>query len=199
MIYLRWRNEMNRIIFTTLLSCFVISQSVYAQDQKCALNLMAGQTVVDDMCTPHGDQIKEAEPYLAEKGVVVPEEIEELCEYYGKRHNIVPELWEAIIFKESRFKPNVADDDGRCKGLMQISTSSHSKRMQKLRVTNIYDPAGNIAVGSDYLHELLLDNDVDVALMLYNGDKRAGKVGYISSYAREVLDISQALERVHYK
>lgn len=189
---------MNRIMIITSILCLMVSTTAYAQGQD-VLKIMSGQTVIEDMCTPYGEQIREAEEYLAKKGVIVPEEIEELCEYYGKRYNIVPELLEAIIFKESRFKTDVAGSDGRCKGLMQISTSSHVKRMQKLKVTNIYDPAGNIAVGSDYLHELLLTNDVDVALMLYNGDKRARQTGYISNYAKEILDISQALERVHYK
>lgn len=141
----------------------------------------------------------EAQAYLDEKEIEVPEEIEELCEIYGERNDIAPELLEAIIWKESRFKAGAINETHTCLGLMQVNTDIHAKRMSKLKVTNMFDPAANIAVGSDYLGELMEDNPVEVALMLYNGDSKAYSKDYISKYAKSVLRISEALERVNDK
>ncbi len=187
MIYLKWRNDilkLNKIMIMTLMLCLIISKSVYAQDNANASN---------------EDQIKKAEQYLQEKGIEVPEEIEELCEYYGNKYKIAPELLEAIIWKESRFQSDAVSPSGACKGLMQINIKSHIERMEKLKVRNIFDPAANIAVGSNYLNDLLNDNSIEIAIMLYNGDSNAYKNGYISSYTKEVLDISEALEKIHNK
>lgn len=147
----------------------------------------------------HAQTVSEAQAFLDENMIEVPEEIEELCEHYGERNGIAPELLEAVIWKESRFKKGVVNDTHTCVGLMQINTDVHSKRMRRLKVTNMFDPAANIAVGSDYLGELLEDNPVEVALMLYNGDSSAYRDDYISKYARSVLRISEALERVNKK
>ena len=171
--------------------------SVYGAEP--VLQVMSGQTVIEDMCHPNMSEIEEAEIFLSENHVDVPAEIEAECEAYGKMYNIAPELLEAIIWKESRFKPEVVSATGTCKGLMQINTGSHSKRMARLGVTDIFDVSGNILVGTDYLAELLQENDVDVAIMLYNGDKRAYEDGYQSSYVKKILNVSQALERKHYR
>lgn len=145
------------------------------------------------------NEVKDAERYLEENHIEVPEEIEELCDFYGNKYDIAPELLEAVIWRESRFKVGAINADRTCVGLMQINTEIHADRMSRLKVRNIFDPAGNIKVGTDFLGELLEDHDVEVALMLYNGDSKAYKAGYISSYAESVLKVSEALERVHNK
>lgn len=158
-----------------------------------------GQEYYDDFY-PDKNGIEEAEEYLSENGVDVPDEIKELCEHYGKKNNISPELLEAVIWKESRFLQDAQDGTKQCKGLMQVKPSSHQKRMKRLGVSNIFDEAGNIAVGSDYLKELFEEyEDPPVVLALYNGDKRALESGYISAYAKSVLKVAQALEAVKYK
>lgn len=154
-----------------------------------------GQTLFDDM-TPTAEEVQEAELYLSANYVNVPEEIEELCIKYGTIHNIAPELLEAMIWKESRFLPEV--QGGACKGLMQVNPNYHKHRMTKVGAKDLFEPEDNIATGSDYLKDLIDENDsIPVALMLYNGDKRAYNPGFVSGYAKEILKISRYLEWVH--
>lgn len=139
------------------------------------------------------EAIQEAKLYLSANYVDVPAEIEELCIKYGEINGIPPELLEALIWKESRFLPEV--QGGACIGLMQVNPNCHRHRMEKVGATDLFDPEDNIATGSDYLAELLEDtNDIGMALMLYNGDKRAYNQGYISSYAKKIIKISKYLE-----
>ena len=186
-----------RKIFFSILFTILFATPVYAQEP--VLQVLNGQTVIEDMTHPNNAEIAEAEKYLSDNHVDIPVEIEELCDKYGKMNNIAPELLEAIIWKESRFKAEVVDATGTCKGLMQVRPSSHSKRMERLGVKDIFDIESNIKVGADYLRELLEDNDLETAIMLYNGDKRAYEEGYRSSYVKKVLEVSQALERRHFK
>ena len=183
-------------IFSILIGAIFLNK-VYGAEP--VLQVMDGQTLIEDMTHPDGSEIEEAERYLSENHVYVPADIEALCINYGKKYNIAPELLEAMIWKESRFQPDVVDASGTCKGLMQISVGSHKNRMQRLGVTDLHDPESNIAVGADYLHELLVEYDLETAIMLYNGDKRAEQPGYLSGYAKKVLAVSQALERSHFK
>ena len=115
--------------------------------------------------------------------------------------DICPELVEAIIERESRWNPTAVNGD--CMGLMQISGRWHRERMQKLGVTDLYDPFDNILVGVDYLRELFEKyEDVGMVLMVYNGDSRVKDLqatGNLSEYAEWILDRSAELERQHGK
>lgn len=141
------------------------------------------------------DAIYEAEQILEAYQVVVPEDIRIYCENAQKETNVCAELLEAVIWKESTFRPK-AENDG-CYGLMQISTRWHEERMRNLGVTDIYDAQDNIRVGADYLAELFerYDGDIYKVLMEYNGDTSEG----VSRYAIEICEVSEALERVHGK
>ena len=163
------------------------------------LKIENGQTVIDDLNHPNIREIEEADAYLKENRVEVPADIEEFCIKYGKENGIAPELLEAIIWKESRFQPAAVNRS--CKGLMQVNTGCHKKRMDRLGVSDIYDPEGNIAVGSDYLRELFEANeDTATVLELYNGDgSAAADQTRDSAYAKKVMAISTALERSHWK
>lgn len=164
------------------------------------ITYMDGQTVKEDEVYPSLNQIEEAEDFLSFNQITVPEDIKGLCEKYGKKNNIAPELLEALIFVESSYQENIVDNSGTCKGLCQIKPAAHSKRMKLLGVTDIFDKEGNIAVGADYLRELFEKyEDVSVVLAMYNGDGRALEPGYISDYARKVMKISQALERANWR
>ena len=188
---------MKRKFIIALIACMLIPGRVYGAEP--VLKVLDGQTLIEDMTHPDMGQIEAAEAYLSENHVDVPADIEELCEKYGKANNIAPELLEAMIWKESRFKPEVVSATGSCHGLMQVHAGSHMRRMERLGVTDLHDPESNIAVGADYLRELLEQYDLEVAIMLYNGDKRAFNEGYRSGYVKKVLEVSQALERSHFK
>lgn len=165
------------------------------------LQIASGQTVVDDLSHPNGQEIDEAVAYLSENKVVVPPEIEELCIEIGKENQICPELLTAICWKESWFKADAVSASGSCIGLMQINRGCHRKRMDRLGVTDLYDPEQNIRTGADYLKELFIQyGDTATCLELYNGDSTAASdQERTSGYARKIIEVSRALERAHWK
>lgn len=108
----------------------------------------------------------------------------------SKQYKLDPGLISSIIYHESRFNPKART--GNCLGLMQVSTTWHKKRADKLNVEDFYDPYGNILLGTDYISELIDQyKDPALALMMYNmkhDDALAmWKRGKISSYAKSVL------------
>lgn len=119
--------------------------------------------------------------------------IDRVSEHYP---NISSEVIRAIVWHESRFQPNV--HNGKCVGLMQVSTKWHANRAAKLGVTNFYDPYSNILVGVDYLDEITTEcGDLGLALMIYNGDSRAYDLyfsGELSNYADGILTMANALK-----
>ena len=88
-----------RKIFFSMLFTILFATPVYAQEP--VLQVLNGQTVIEDMTHPNNAEIAEAEKYLSDNHVDIPAEIEKLCDKYGKMNNIAPELLEAIIWKEA--------------------------------------------------------------------------------------------------
>lgn len=129
------------------------------------------------------------------------EELEEYIEAICEPRNICPELIEATIERESRWNPTAVNGD--CMGLMQISERWHRERMERLVVTDLFDPYDNILVGVDYMAELFEKyEDTGMVLMTYNGDSRAKDLqatGNLSEYAEWILNRSAELEREHGK
>lgn len=144
-----------------------------------------------------------AELYLEENAVEIPEDVTFWAEYYGERYDICPETIEAVCWVESRCQQTAQDPSKACKGLMQIKPACHSDRMARLGVQNIFDIAGNIEVGTDYLAELGGSEEIAVALAIYNGQSGQAvertRQGEYQGYVKKVLTISQALERAHGK
>ena len=141
--------------------------------------------------------------YLSPIDTETPIEVQFACDRYGEEYNICPELLEAICWKESRFDENAVDSTKSCFGLMQIRAASHKDRIQRLEVNDLYDIEGNIHVGADYLADLFETyEDAGLVLMIYHGEKNAVKKaerGQISQYAKDILEKSEELERVHGK
>ena len=119
------------------------------------------------------------------------------CYEYGKMYDICPELLMAMIEAES--SGNSKAENGDCKGLMQISERWHTGRMEEIGADDIWSETDNIHIGANYLHELFNRyEDVALVLMVYNGESDAAEKaenGYISDYARKILDRSAELER----
>lgn len=124
-----------------------------------------------------------------------------ICEEVGEEYNICPELLMALIEKESSGRADA--QNGSCKGLCQVSEKWHSGRMERLGVTDIYDPEGNIRLAADYLTELGAEyEDIGLILMLYHGESNAeskAESGLLSDYADWILTRSAEIERSHGK
>ena len=140
------------------------------------------------------------------KSVMAKEEIEPThisveaqvsCYEYGEMYDICPELLMAMIEAESSGNPKA--ENGDCKGLMQISERWHTGRMEEIGADDIWSETDNMHIGANYLHELFNRyEDVALVLMVYNGESDAAEKaenGYISDYARKILDRSAELER----
>lgn len=124
-------------------------------------------------------------------------EIVEICEEVGEEYAICPELLMALIEMESSGHADA--QNGSCKGLCQISERWHKSRMEKLGVTDIYDPEGNIRLCADYISEIGAEyEDIGLCLMIYNGQSNAVEMaesGLLSNYAEWILTRSEEIER----
>nr|DAW00709.1 MAG TPA: hypothetical protein [Bacteriophage sp.] len=125
------------------------------------------------------------------------EYIERLCE----DKDILPELVEAMIEKESSWDP--AAVNGNCVGLMQVNKEIHKELIGDRDMTDPYD---NIYVGVTILEELLHKyGEAAPALMFYNAGYSdnygvgAYEDGTFSNYADEILKRAAELERLHGK
>ena len=132
------------------------------------------------------------ETYIKEEYVAYATEI-------GERYNIAPELIIAIIERESSGRWGVISEAGAV-GLMQVVPECHPERMERLGVTNIFDPYSNILVGVDYLSYLANRyEDLPTVLMCYNmGEygsalEKAERLEW-SDYAKDIMRRSQILQ-----
>lgn len=130
-----------------------------------------------------------------------PDDIYSMCEEISKPYNVSPEIVQAIIWRESRYATDATN--GSCKGLMQVNECCHLERMEKLGVTDLFNPYDNIRVGVDYLAELFEEyEDTSYVLDIYNGNSKAGcnfKNGKVSSYAKSICGLAEELEKEHGK
>lgn len=136
------------------------------------------------------------------KDTYICEEYQQYIYEVSEEYEVRPELIMAIVERESSGKADAVN--GNCKGLMQVSQRWHADRMERLGVTDLYDPYGNILVGTDFFVELMERyGDLGYVLMKYNGDSRAddyaeGKCE-LSGYAQDVLTRTEELKRAHRK
>lgn len=121
-------------------------------------------------------------------------ELQEWIYTYSCDRGISPYLVYAVCWRESRYNIDITGDNGESHGLMQIKVKYHTERLDRLGVSDLYDPKQNIMVGIDYLVELLNyreDTTLEWALMAYNGGptyaNEMQKNGKVSGYALEVL------------
>lgn len=154
------------------------------------------------MLTPITAQANSLSYIPTEEETGIPVSIYENAEIIGDTFNICPELLESIAYQESRYDPTVIG--GSCKGLMQLNTCHNEKFVDAgWKSTDWSDPYKNMYVGAQYLAELFAEyEDAATVLMVYHGEKNAvqnGKSGKLSSYATEILERSEELERFHGK
>lgn len=142
------------------------------------------------------ESVAESEPdYYVEvvDGYMTDGSIRSICEYIGNEYDISPELLQAMAWTESRYNPTATGSCGD-KGLCQIVEKWHRGRMERLGVSDIYDPYGNILICADIISELMsgrYGNDTRYVLMAYNmgptGAVGLYEAGIISEYATNVL------------
>jgi len=94
-----------------------------------------------------------------------PSAVKDLVTHYAGRHGLDPHLVLAVIRQESNFVARARSRAGAC-GLMQLMPGT----AVEMGVADIFDPAQNIAGGTQYLAKMLrlFDGSVDLALAGYN-------------------------------
>lgn len=135
--------------------------------------------------------------------VIVPEEPDPVIDAIfsiADDYDIDPNIVAAIVWVESRGVPTVTSSDGGYLGLMQVGPKWHRARMDRLGVTDLYDPYSNVLVGVDYLSEIYgRCHDWTLTIMSYNlGESGARSVynsGQMTTYARRVLEKSAEFQQ----
>ena len=114
------------------------------------------------------------------KGSVGEAEVRETVQHYARRYGLQESLIYAVIRAESNFNPYAVSPAG-ARGLMQLMPST----AVQMDVTDIFDPAQNIAGGTQYLAEMLrlFGSNLDLALAAYNaGPGAVQKHGGVPPY-----------------
>jgi len=98
--------------------------------------------------------------------------VSDLVKYYSKMYLLDESLVHAIIRAESAGDRYAVSSAG-ARGLMQLMPGTAAE----MRVTDIFDPAQNIAGGTQYLAKMLnlFDNNLELALAAYNAGPNAVK------------------------
>lgn len=159
---------------------------------ECCVAWDAGEGVPEHTLEP---------PAAGAEETWIPEEYQGYCREAGEKYGICPELLMAMIERESSgdaWARNSAGDTG----LLQVNPRWHGERMERLGVTDLHDPWGNILVAADYLAELFgRDGDPYLVLMEYNMGRgtavRLWRQGKYSEYAVSVSQRAWELERLH--
>lgn len=99
------------------------------------------------------------------RGKYARTDVESLARRYARNYRLSPNLVLAVIKAESNGDPNAVSPKG-ASGLMQLMPATAAQ----MGVTDIFDPAQNIAAGVQYLSKLLrmYHGDRDLALAAYN-------------------------------
>jgi len=106
--------------------------------------------------------------------------ITDLVTECARRYRVPEKLIYAVIRAESNFNPYAVSRAG-ARGLMQLMPGT----AEDMGVTDIFDPAQNIAGGTQYLAKMLelFDDNLDLALAAYNaGPGAVKKFGGIPPY-----------------
>lgn len=131
------------------------------------------------------------------KDTYIDEEYQNYIYEIADNYNVCPELIMSMVEHESSGKADAVN--GKCIGLMQVSSKAHKKRMDNLGVTDLTDPYSNILVATDYLMELAEKyGDLYIVLAKYHGEKNID-VDNPSLYVTKIVDRCIELERLHGK
>ena len=105
---------------------------------------------------------------------------DDLIRQAAERHGVEPELIKAVIWRESRFQPEMIGQHGE-RGLMQITENAAAdwtlaEKIKTFVPTDLFDPKVNIDAGTWYLKRALghwssRDDAIPFALAEYNAGR----------------------------
>ena len=128
----------------------------------------------------------------------------EMVTSVARKHDIDPDLLQAIMFVESRANPKAVSHAG-ARGLMQVMPATARRFGVRQPLTELHDPYTNLNVAAVYLKKLqkLFGNDLKLVLAGYNaGEGAVIKYGRkippyreTQGYVVKVMDRYQSLRR----
>ena len=188
------------------------AKPIESQPQKTSLSaemtsekpVVSVSPTIEPIDTPtptQNPQKKELKYFTKVKdGRITTSSLKSICRYVGKKYDIDPDLLHAIVIIESDCDVECTGASGD-KGLCQIVERFHVERMEKLNVTDIYEPYSNILLCADFLSELKktkYGDDIYFVLMAYNMGTYGATKHYendtISNYAYKVMDKYEKLK-----
>ena len=142
--------------------------------------------------------ISEFQAFTPIDEVPLDAELQEFIFGVAEDYDLEGELVLSVIGHESNYQHCALGDDGESYGLMQVKKKYHEDRMERLKVTDLYDPYENVIVGVDYLAELIQKGGIEWGLMAYNGGiayaNEKTELGIITEYAESVLMLAELLK-----
>lgn len=147
------------------------------------INMKNNEQIEDLELVPANEDISVEVKELTNEQVI-NNYIRDICEDY----KIDPYIVMAIIYKESRYQPEVSN--GNHIGLMEVNKNIHAERCKKLGVDDLYDPYQNILVGVDLLNDirdLYCDGEDDYGCILTCFNRGHAVKGETSSYSSSVI------------
>jgi soluble lytic murein transglycosylase-like protein len=111
----------------------------------------------------------------------------------ARRHNLDPDLVQAVVAVESAFRPDAVSPKG-AQGLMQLMP----RTARALGVKDSFDPADNLDGGTRYLRALVTryGGDVKRALAAYNaGEGAVARHGGVPPYPETLAYVRKVLQR----
>lgn len=144
---------------------------------------------------PVEEEIPVVEEVKIRYDVPLDEDLQDFIIEAAGQHGIDPAIVLGMIQRETEFDPELIGDGGKSFGLMQIQKRWHEDRMERLGVWDLMNPYQNVAVGIDYLAEMLekYDGDLEMALIGYNSGPTGAYEDYFSkgiysnSYSQTVV------------
>ena len=105
---------------------------------------------------------------------------------------IDPNILIALVEKESCFKSNAVSENGKHKGLTQLTPKLFKDRMDELGLEDSVDPYSNLMLCADYIYSKVSEgNDIELVLMMWNMGEDKAKAsyskGHVSSYAKHIM------------
>jgi hypothetical protein len=146
--------------------------------------------------TIHYDQIDVPERFRRVDGRATGPrsgDIDDIITYYASHYKLDPHLIYAVIRVESAGNPYAVSRAG-ARGLMQLMPGT----AREMGVSDIFDPAENIAGGTQYLSKMLdlFDGNLTMALAGYNaGPGNVKKYGGVPPF-RETQDYVRHVQRL---
>ena len=117
----------------------------------------------------------------------LPDQMAAVASAYG----VDPALVLAVVWTESRCDPSALGRDNDS-GLMQVIPKWHGARIERLGVTDLFDPVQNMTLGVDLLVDLGAKKDLRKALATYNGGPGRPAASY--RYADAIITLYQQLK-----